>query len=209
MPPSPFQPRDIICVLASIDQTLYSFFYNNLHLPTVSKAAGTSKSSSSAPNVSSPPTRDRSVSGPVRPGVVLEISRDHATIAVITTFRGKALSDIRAPLRHMIATIHPVNKKHDAAGSALAVYPTWRIPETAKHSFCLCLKYQVPVSELRPWNWKDEPALVGEEPKMCKGDFKVLQQLCERNESLRGLFVSEIKWFFEELGLCDWWRGSA
>ena len=38
---------------------------------------------------------------------------------------------------------------------------------------------------------------------MCRGDFRVLQQLCERNERLRGLFVSEIRWLFEELSLDD------
>ena len=45
---------------------------------------------------------------------------------------------------------------------------------------------------------------------MCSGDFRILQQLCERNERLRGLFKSEIRWIFEELSLddivnqCDW-----
>jgi len=38
---------------------------------------------------------------------------------------------------------------------------------------------------------------------MCKGDFRVLQKLCERNERLRGLFASEMGWLFEELSLDD------
>jgi len=38
---------------------------------------------------------------------------------------------------------------------------------------------------------------------MCKGDFKLLQQLCERNEGLRGLFASKVGWLFEELNLGD------
>lgn len=53
--------------------------------------------------------------------------------------------------------------------------------------------------------------LVGEEPTMCEEDFEVLQQLCERNERLRGWFVeSEIGWSFDKLSSddvvkrCDW-----
>ena len=36
---------------------------------------------------------------------------------------------------------------------------------------------------------------------MCRGDFRVLQQLCERNERLGGLFT--IKLLLEEVSLDD------
>jgi hypothetical protein len=132
---------------------------------------------------------------------------DYAHVAVFTTLKGKGLSNINGLLRHITAAIHPANHKRGAAASGwihtLVVYPTWRTPEAAKHSLCLCLKHQVPIKDLKPWSWKDEPAFGREKPRMCRGDFRVLQQLCERNERLRGLFASEIRWLFEELSLDD------
>jgi len=210
MPPS---PRDVVRVLASVDRTLHNFFYDNSrlsHLSTIPGITRTKKSSTPAPDVSSPPNRDQPKCGPVRPGVVLEVFPDYAHVAVFTTLKGKGLSDINGLLRHIIATVHPANPanhKRDPAASGwihtLAVYPTWHTPETAKQSICLCLKHRVPIDELKPWSWKDGPASGGEKFKMCRGDFRVLQQLCERNERLRGLFVSEIRWLFEELSLDD------
>lgn len=204
MPPS---PRDIVRVLASVDRTLHNFFYDNSRLSAVSGITGTKKSSTPAPNVSTPPNRDRSKGGPVRPGVVLDVFPDYAHVAVFTTLKGKGLSDIDGLLRHISAAIHPINYRRDPAAfgwiPTLAVYPTWHTPEAAKHSLCLCIKHRVPINELKPWSWKDEPALGGEKFVMCRGDFRVLQLLCERNERLRGLFASDIRWLFEELSLDD------
>ena len=45
----------------------------------------------------------------------------------------------------------------------------------------------------------------GERFRMCERDFELLQQLCEKNEGLRGLFASE-SWLFEELGLVDFMK---
>lgn len=207
MPPSPYRPRDVVRVLASVDRTLHNFFYDNSRLPTIFGIAGTKKSSTPTPGVSSLPNHGKSKGGSVRPGVVLDVFPDHAHIAVFTTLKGKALSDIHGILRHIIAVIHPSNHKSDAASfgwvHTLAVYPTWQIPEAAKHSLCICLKHRVPINELKLWSWKDELASGEAKFKMCKGDFRVLQQLCERNERLCGLFASELGWLFEELSLDD------
>lgn len=209
MPPSPCRQRDIVRILASVDKTLHNFFYDNSRISAISGIAGTNKSSTPAPNASSSPNRDKSKGGPIRPGVVLDMfpESDYAHVAVFTTLRGKTISEINGLLRHIVAAIHPVNHKTDAAASGwihtLAVYPTWRTPEAAKYSLCLCIKHQVPINELKPWSWEDEPAPGGERFTMCKGDFRVLQQLCERNERLRGLFASEMRWLLEELSLDD------
>ena len=124
---------------------------------------------------------------------------------MFTTLQGKAPSDIKGLLRPVIAAILPVNNKRDATASGglptFAVYPTWHVPGVGRHSFCLCVKHQVPISELGPWNCEGESAVVAERFKMCRPDFKSLQQLCERNERLRGLVTSEIR--LENLGLDD------
>ena len=39
---------------------------------------------------------------------------------------------------------------------------------------------------------------------MGMADFRALQQLCERNERLRGLFVSEMRWLFEDDDVVKW-----
>jgi len=203
MPSLPHQPRDIVRVLASVDRTLHTFFYDNSNLSTAYRITKKNGLSSPVP----PPGHIRPKGIPVRPGVVLDVSPDYATVAMFTTLKGKALSEIKGLLRPVVAAILPVNHKHDPAAlgglHALAVHPTWRIPGAAKHSLCLCLKHRIPINEVKPWNWKGEPAVVGEKPRMCKADFRLLQHLCERNERLRGLFVSEIRWLFEELSLED------
>jgi hypothetical protein len=210
MPPSPLAyrpgPRDIVSFLASVDHKLSTFFYDNPRLSTMSGITGTDKSSS--PAVDPPLSRKQLKSSPIRPGVVLDITSDYATVAMFTTLQGKAPSEIKGLLRHLIATIHPVhNKRHPDASSGLpmlAIYPiSGRVARVATRSLCLCLKHRIPLDELKPWSWKDEPEVADERFRMCKGDFKALQQLCERNEHLRGLFASEISWLFQELYLDD------
>jgi hypothetical protein len=210
MPPLPYRPRDIVRVPASVNQTLHTFFHNNSHLPTISGITQAKKSSTPAPDVSPSSGHNQPKSVPVRPGVILDVSPDHATIAMFTTLNGATPSDIKGLLRLIIAAILPVNGKRDPTASdglpTFAVHPTWRVLGDAEPSLsqlCLCLKHRVPINELEPWSWKDEPNMVGERFKMCRADFKALQQLCERNEHLRGLFASEISWLFQELRLDD------
>ena len=186
---------------------LHSFFYDNSRVSTTSGSTEMNKSNRPAPETFSPPSRNKPRSVPARPGVILDVSPNYATVAMFTTLQGKALSDIKGILRSVIAAVLPVNNRRNAAASselpAFAVHPTWHIPGATKHSLCLCLKHQVPINELRPWSHKHEPAMVGEKFRMCKTDFKSLRQLCERNERLRGLFASEIRWLFQELSLDD------
>lgn len=207
MSPSPYQPRDIVRVLASVDRTLHTFFYDNSHLPTISRDTGAKKLNTQAPETDTPPSCTKPKRGPPRPGVVLSVSPDYATVALFTTLHGKPLSEIKGLLRPIVATILPVNHKRDAAApgwlQTLAVHPTWHAPEVAKQTLCLCLKHQVLISELKQLSWKGESTMVGERFRMCRGDFRLLQQLCERNERLRGLFVSDIRWMLEVLSLDD------
>jgi len=202
----PPQPRDIVRLLGSVDRTLYTF-YDNSNLSTTSGITKTKRLSTLTPDVSSPPHPNKPKSAPARPGVVLDVSSDYATVAMFTTLQGKAPSDIKGLLRPIIAAILPVNDKHDAAASGglptFAVHPTWHVSGAAKPSLCqlcLCLKHRIPINELELWKHRGGP---GERFKMLKADFKLLQRLCERNEHLRGLFASEIRWLFEELSLDD------
>ena len=68
---------------------------------------------------------------------------------------------------------------------------------------CLCLKHRVPINDLEPWNYEGGRPIAGERFRMCTTDFESFRQLCERNEHLRGLFASEIRWLFKELCLDD------
>ncbi|KAF9649834.1 hypothetical protein BDM02DRAFT_3113063 [Thelephora ganbajun] len=213
MPPLPYQPREIVRIPASVNRALYDFFYNNSHLSANSEITGSNQANTQAPDPLSSPSREQSKGGPERPGVVLDASHDYATVAMFTTLQGKGLSEVKGVLRPIIAAILPVNHKLDAAAPGwlhtLAVHPTWRVPEVAQHSLCLCLKHRVSIDELKPWCLKDESAMAGEKFRMCRGDFRLLQQLCERNERLRGLFTSEIGWLFEELGMNDFVRRNV
>lgn len=207
MSPSPYRPRDIVRVVASVDRTLRSFFYDNSHLSAMS---GTATSTTPIPGTSkSTSSQNQFRGGPARPGVILGLSTDFATVAMFTTLQGKGLSQVKGALRPVMATVLPGNKKrdHETPGwlPTLTVHPTWRNPATAKHTLCLCLKHQVPIEDLEPWRWKGESMAAGEGYKMCGDDFKLLLQLCEKNEGLRGLFASE-GWLFEELGLIDFAR---
>jgi len=193
-----------------VDRTLHTFFYDNFNLPTVSGITKPNRLGTQAPDTPSPPNPNQPKKPPARPGVVLDVSSDYATVALFTTLHGKAPSDIKGLLRSIIAAILPVNGKRDTAASdglpTFAVHPTWRVSGVAKPSLCqlcLCLKHRVPINQLEPWNHKDGPTMAGERFRMCKPDFKLLRQLCERNEHLRGLFASEIRWLFEELSLDD------
>ena len=207
MPPSPYQPRDIVRVLASVNHTLHAFFYDNSRLSTTPGSTKTNKSGTPTPETFSPPSRNRPKSVRARPGVIIDLAPDYATVAMFTTLRGTAPSDVKGLLRSIIATIIPANIKRDLATSgglpAFAVHPTWHTQGAAKHSLCLCLKHQVPIKELKPWSQKRKPAMAGERFQMRSTDLRLLQQLCERNERLRGLFTSEIRWLFEELSLDD------
>lgn len=209
MPSSPYSPRDIVRVVASVDQTLRTFFYDNSRLSAVSGTTEATKSTAPPPGVPSASSRNRPRGGPTRPGVILGLSADSATVAMFTTLRGKGIPDVKGILRPVMATVLPANHKRDPTTPGwlptLAVYPTWRTPATAKHTLCLCLKHKVSFDKLEPWSWKDEPAMAGEKFRMCGGDFRLLQQLCERNEGLRGLFASE-SWLFEELSLVDFMK---
>ena len=197
MPPPPYRSRDIVRVLTSVDQTLRNFFFDNHRLATISGKAPTT----------SPSNRDQSGGNLTPPGVVLDVFPDHANVAVFMNLKGKGLSEINGLLRHVIATIRPTDhgQKYDAAASgwlhALAIYPTWRVPDAKQHSLCLCLKHKISFNELQPWSREDKPKSGGAKYKMCRGDFKILQQLCERNERLRGLFATEIRWLVEEVNL--------
>jgi len=207
MPPLPYQPREIVGAAISVNNALRAFFYDNSHLSTISGITHANKSNTPAPNAFPLPSCKELKDGPIRPGVVLDVTPDFATLAMFTTLHGKALSDIRGLLRTIVAPIHPVNAKRDPAASdglqLLAVHPTWCVPEAGKQTLCLCLKHRVPIDELKPWSWKGEPAIGVEKFVMCRPDFKLLQELCERNERLRGLFASEIRRLVEELNLDD------
>lgn len=209
MPPLP-QPRDIVRLRGSVDRTIYTFFCNNAHLSAVSKITKTIRLNTPAPEALSPPSPNQPKSAPARPAVVLDISSDYATVAMFTTLKGKSTSDITGLLRLFVAAILPVNGKRDVAASGglptLGVLPTWRIPGIAKPSLCqlcLCLKHRVPINELELWSYKNRPTMGGERFRMCRTDFKLLRQLCERNEGLRGLFTSKVGWVFKELNLDD------
>ena len=201
-------PRDIVRVPASVDKTLHSFFFDNSRLSSVSLNAKSNKLSTPAPHASSPSVHKQAKSGPPRPGVILDVSSDCATVAMFTSLRGKGLIEVKGLLRPIMAQILPVNHKPNDKTSVwlptLAIHPTWGATAAAKHSLCLCLKHQVPIDELEPWTWKDEPVTVEQRYRMCRPDFGLLKQLCERNEGLRGLLTSpEMRWFFEELFLED------
>jgi hypothetical protein len=202
---SPYTPRDIVRVPASVNQKLHTFFYDNSRLSTISGIPKANKLFTPAPNVSSPSNHYQPKSVPIRPGVVLDLSPDYATVAMFTTLQGAEPSEIKGLLRSIIAAILPANGERNPAASdglpTFAIYPTWCVPGNAKLSLCLCLKHRVPINDVMPWSWKGEPEMAGERFRMCKGDFKTLQQLCERNEYLRGLFASEISWLFQELHL--------
>ena len=200
MSPPPYRSRDIVRVLTSVDQTLRNFFFDNHRLATIPGKASTA-------DLSTPSNRDQSGGNLTPPGVVLDVLPDHANVAVFMNLKGKGLSDINGLLRHVIATIHPTNQRYDAAASgwlhSLAIYPTWRIPDPGQHSLCLCLRHKVSIDELKPWSWEEKPKSGGAKYRMCKRDFKILQQLCERNERLRGLFATEIRWLLEEVNVDD------
>ena len=213
MLPSAYKPRDIVRVPASVNQTLHTFFYDNSRLSSISGITKANRLNTPVPNASSPSSHNQPKSVPVRPGVVLDLSPGYATVAMFTTLRGAAPSEIKGLLRSIIAAILPANDKRDPAASdglpTFAVYPTWRVSGDAKHSLsqlCLCLKHQVPINDLEPWSRKDEPDITGEKFRMCKGDFRALRQLCERNEHLRGLFASDITQLLQELRLDDFGR---
>ncbi|KAF9791026.1 hypothetical protein BJ322DRAFT_1104680 [Thelephora terrestris] len=217
-PVPPFRPlaRDIVRVAASVDRTLHNFFYDNSRLSALSVAseAMAKKSKSLTPDIPSPSTRKEPKNSPQRPGVILDVSSDNATVAIFTTLQGKRLSEVKGILRPIMAEILPVGHNGDHETSepywlhTLKVLPTWRAPDTANNILCLCIKHQVPIDKLEPWSWKGEPKMAaGQKYKMCKSDFKLLQQLCKRNERLRGLFASsEMGWLFEELRLDDFIR---
>lgn len=196
MPPQPYRPGDIVRILASVNKTLRGFFFDNSHLSTISGV--TEPHESKIP----PLNRGKFKGYPVRPGVILDVHPDYATVAMFTSLHVEAPSDVKGLLRHVVAAIHPANHKRDAAASGwlhtLAVHPTWHTSGGAKHTLCLCIRHQVPINGLKPWSWKEELASVEEDPKMYGADFRALQQLCERNERLRGLFVSEMRWLFED-----------
>ena len=196
-----------------MDRTLYNFFFDNSNLSAISGITKTNRLATPAPDTFSPPKPNKPKSTPARPGVVLDVSSDYATVAMFTTLQGKAPSDIKGLLRPIIAAILPVNGKRDAPTSgglpALAVHPTWPVSGIAKpflSQLCLCIQHRVPINELELWNFKDGPPMIGERFRMCKPDFRLLRQLCERNEGLRGLFTSELSWLFEELGLDDFMK---
>ena len=155
--------------------------------------------------------RDESIrGGPVRPGVILDLSPDSATVAMFTTLQGKGISRVKGALRPLMATVIPANLERDPGDvpsflPKLAIHPTWRTPPTARHTLCLCLKHRVPIDRLGRWSWKGEPQMPGERLRMCSKDFRLLLQLCEKNEGLRGLFASE-SWLFEEFSLVDFMK---
>ena len=166
---------------------------------------GTTKTTNStalSPGAYLTSNQNQSTSGPTRPGVILDSSPDFATVAMFTTLQGKGISQVKGILRPIMATVHPAHHKRDPEAPGrlptLAVYPTWRTPST----LCLCLKHKVPTDKLELWSWRDN---AGENYRMCGGDFRLLQQLCEKNEGLRGLFASE-SWLFEELSLIDFMK---
>ena len=220
MPPvSPFRPvaHDIVRVAASVDWTLHNFFYDNSRLSALATTTPAKtkkqKQKSPAPNAPSPSTRKEPKNALHRPSVILDVSADNATVAIFATLQGKKLSEVKGIIRPIMAEVLPVGhtNNHEGSGSGwlhtLQVSPTWRIPDKANHSVCLCIKHQVPIAKLEPWSWGEEPKMVGQRYRMCKADFKLLQQLCQRNESLRGLFASsEMGWLFEELRLDDFVR---
>jgi hypothetical protein len=200
MPPGPpYHLRDIVRVPASVNRTLHNFYYHNSHLSAMSRTAESTKPTAWG--------QDQSKGAPIRPGVILGLSSDFAIVAMFTTLRGKGISRVKGVLRPLMATVLPVNHKGDFETSSwmpsLAVHPTWRTPPTATHTLCLCLKHVVPIDKLKPWRWKDEPTMG--KPKMCQDDFRLLLQLCEKNEGLRGLFASE-SWLFEDFSLIDFMK---
>lgn len=210
MPP-PYHPRDIVRVVASVDRTLRSFFYDNSRLSAMPGTTEAAKSSPLDPDAPLASALSQYKGGPARPGVILDLSTDSATVAMFTTLQGKGISEVKGVLRPIMARILPANSgdKHDPAASGwlptLAVHPTWYTPSTAKQTLCLCLKHEVPVEELEPWVLRREPATAGQRFRMCKDDFKLLQQLCEKNEGLRGLFAPK-SWLFEEFSLVDFMK---
>lgn len=197
MPPSPCHPGDIVRVVASVDRTLRTFFYHNSHISAMPGTKSTALG------------RDQFKGGPVRPGVLLDLSPDSATVAMFTTLQGRGISQVKGALRPVMAAVLPVNQKRGPKASGqlptLAIHPTWRNPPAANSTLCLCLRHRVPIDKLEPWSWKDEPVMAGERFRMCPDDLRLLMQLCEKNEGLRGLFASE-SWLFEEFSLVDFMK---
>ena len=187
------QPRDIVRIRASVKRALRSFFTDNSRLDRVSTTPETSESNeatTSTPDTSPSPTRSRKKSkgGVVRPGVLLALSSGYATVALFTTLSGTGLSGVEGRYRHLFVPIRPVNHKHDTALSdspySFAIHPTWPLTGIAKYTLCLCLKYKVPIDQLRPWNRNGEHRIAGEKSRMCKVDFRRLLQLCKENSGL-------------------------
>ena len=210
MPPVPYKPRDIVCITASVKQTIQSFFTSNSHLLIISK---TPESTAQTPDTSPSSTLSRKESecGVPRPGVVLDLTLDYATVALFTTLSGTGLSGAKGRLRPLVVPIRPVNHKPDATVSewpySFAIRPTWPSTGVAEHTLCLCLKYKVLVDQLQPWDWKDEGTTAGTRFQMCRNDFRRLLQLCERNEGLQGLFAPE-SWLYEQLDLDGFKKGD-
>lgn len=204
MSPNPYRPRDIVRVVASVNHTLHNFFYDNSRLSAASGTPGPKRSET----VPSPPGGNKSKGGPVRPGVILGVSSDHATVAMFTTLRGKGLSGVKGFLRPIVAPIRSANQKCDVTTPGwphpLAIHPAWPVTGAAKQALCICLRHEVPIHALEPWIWKDEEPtmMAGEKLAMCRSDFRELERLCERNEGLRGLLASD-SWLFEQLDLDD------
>ena len=180
------QPRDIVRIRASVKQALRTFFTDNSRLGRVPITPKTSKSNEST--TSTPDTSPSPTCGVVRPGVVLALSSGYATVALFTTLSGTGLSGVEGRLRHLFVPIRPVNQKHDAALSncpySFAIHPTWPLTGVAKYTLCLCLKYKVPINQLKPWNRNGKPRTAGEKSRMCKVDFRRLLQLCKENSGL-------------------------